>query len=74
MDPTWGQGQRALAHVERQPQRALGGHRPPDPLGRPLQAFKGLGLAALAGLDRAEQGAACVELHLPDPHVVQDVR
>ena len=68
-----GHRQGAIADVDRQQQLALGVHRDPDPLGRTLQALDGLGLADLAVLDRAEQGKQLIELHLPDPHVVQDV-
>jgi hypothetical protein len=73
MDHTWGQGQRALAHVHRQPHLALGVHGPPDPLRRPLQTRERLGLTALAGLDRAAPGKACVPLPLSHPPVVPDV-
>src|SRR5262252_3411603 len=68
-----GHCQGAIPDVERQQQFALGVHRCPDPLGRPLQALDGLSLADDTVLDRAEQGEEFIELHLPDPHVVQDV-
>ena len=62
-----------FADVDRQQHLALGVHRDPHPLGRPLQALDGLGRADLPVLDRTEQGKELIELHLPDPHVVQDV-
>ena len=73
MDHALGHGQRALAHVDRQHQLALGVQGHPDPLGRPLQALDGLSLADLAVLDRAEQGKQLIELDLLDAYVVQDV-
>ena len=73
MDHALGHGQRAIADVDRQQQFALRVHRHPHPLGRPLQALDGLGLTDLAVLDRTEQGKQLIELHLPDPHVVQDM-
>jgi hypothetical protein len=66
-------GERALPDVDRQQQFTLGVHRHPDPLGRPLQSLDGLSLADLAVLDRAEQGKEFIELHLPHPHVVEEV-
>jgi len=68
-----GQGQGAIADVNRQQQLALGVHSHPDPLGRTLQALDGLSRGNRAGLDRAEQGKEFVQLDLVDPHVVQDV-
>ena len=53
------------ADVDCQQQLALGVHRTPAPLGRPRQAFDGLG--------RTAEGKHLIEVHLPDPHVVQDV-
>ena len=38
-----------------------------------LQALDGFSLPDLTGLDRAEQGKEFIELHLSDPHVVEDV-
>jgi len=55
-----------VADVDGQQQLALGVHRHPDPLGRPLQALDGLGLADRAVLDRTEQRKHLIELHLVD--------
>src|SRR5215471_16007424 len=38
-----------------------------------LQALDGFSLTDLTGLDRAEQGKEFIELHLSDPHVMQEV-
>src|SRR5262249_40177906 len=73
VDHALGQGQGALPDVERQQPFALGVHRCPDPLRRPLPALDGLSLADYPVLDHAEQGEECIAWHLPDPHVVQDV-
>ena len=66
-------GQRAIPDVDRQQQLALGVHRDPDPLGRTLQALDGVGLADLAVFDGAEQRKEFIQLHLPDPQVMQEV-
>jgi hypothetical protein len=66
-------GQRAIPDVKREQEFALGVHGDPDPLGRTLQARDGFGRADFTVLGRAEQGKQFIELHLPDPHVVQDV-
>jgi hypothetical protein len=73
MDHALGRGQGVIADLEREEQLALGVHRDSDPLGRPFQALDGFGRADFMVLDRAEQGKEFIELHLPDPHVVQDV-
>jgi hypothetical protein len=73
MDHALGHGQRAIADVNRQQHLALGVHRDPDPLGRPLQALDRVGFADRAVLDRTEESKQLIELHLLDPHVVQDV-
>ena len=68
-----GHRQGALADIERQQHLALRGHRHPDPLGRPLQAFNGLGRADFAVLHRPEQGIEFIELPLGDAHVTQEI-
>src|SRR5262249_1963738 len=73
VDHGLGHRQGALTDIERQQQLALRVHRHPDPLGRPLQAFHGLGRADLAVLHRAEQGIEFIELHLGDAHVTQEI-
>jgi hypothetical protein len=73
MDHALGRVQGVIADLEREEQLALGVHRHPDPLGRPFQALDGFGRPDFMVLDRAEQGKEFIELHLPDPHVVQDV-
>jgi len=50
-----------------------GVHRHPDPLGRPLQPLDRLGLTNRAVLERTEQRKHLIELHLLDPHVMQEV-
>src|SRR5215472_4420042 len=73
VDHTLRHGQGTIPDVDREEQLALGVHRDPDPLGRPLQAFNGLGRADLAGLHRAEERKHLIELHLVDADVVQEV-
>ena len=73
MDHTLGHGQGTITDLEREEPLALGVHRHPDPLGRPFQALDGVGRADFMVLDRAEQGKEFIELHLPDPHVVQNM-
>jgi hypothetical protein len=73
MDHTLGHGQRAIPHVNRQQQFALGVHGDPHPLGRPLQTLDGLSRADLPLLNRAEQRKQLIELHLSDPYVMQEV-
>jgi hypothetical protein len=46
---------------------------PPYPVRRARQALDRLGVADLASLDRAEQGKELIQLHLCDPHVMQEV-
>ena len=64
--------QRAITHINGQQQCALRVHSGPDPLGRTLQTLDGLRLTDLAGLHRAKQGKEFVQLHLPDPYIMQD--
>src|SRR5262249_7765992 len=66
-------GQRAPAHVDRQKQFALWGHRHPPPVRRARQKLERLGLADLARLDCPEQGIEFIELHLCDAYVVQEI-
>src|SRR5215831_16056970 len=66
-------GERAIADVECQQQFTLGVYGDPDPLRATLQALDGLSRTALTLLDRAEQRTQLIQLHLPDPHVVQEV-
>jgi hypothetical protein len=66
-------GERALPDVERQQQFTLGGHGDPDPLRGTLQALDGFGRTALAVPDGAEQRKQLIQLHLPDPQVMQKV-
>src|SRR5215510_8911203 len=73
VDHTLRHSQGAVADVDGQQQLALGVHRDPDPPGRPLQAFDGVGRADVASLDRAEQGKHLIELDLRDAYVVQDI-
>src|SRR5215813_1612686 len=73
VDHTLRHGQGTIPDVDREEQLALGVHRDPDPLGRPLQAFNGLGRADLASLHRTEERKHLIELHLVDAYVVQDV-
>jgi hypothetical protein len=73
MDHTLGQGQRALAHVDRQQQLALRVHSHPHPLGRPLRALDSLGRVDLPVLHGTEEGKQLIELDLPHTHVVQEM-
>jgi hypothetical protein len=73
MDRALGQGQGAIADVERQQQLTLGVHRDPDPLGHTLQALDGFDLTDPTSLDCAEQSKQLIELDVRDTHIVQDV-
>jgi len=73
VDHALGHRQRTVPDVEPKQQFTLGVHRHPEPLGRPLQALDRFGLADLAVLDRTEESKQLIQLHLPDPHVMQDV-
>src|SRR5262249_4307166 len=66
-------GQRALAHVERQPQFTHGSDRGPYPVRGARQALDSLRLADLTRLDGPEQGIEFIELHLGDADVVQEI-
>ena len=73
MDHPLGQGQGAVPDVDRQEQLGDGIERCPHPVGRAGQAGDRFGLAELAGLHRAEQSKEFVQLHLGDPHIVQEI-
>src|SRR5262245_49007573 len=73
VDKALGHRQGTTADVDREEQFALGVHRDPDPTGRPLQALDGFSRTDRTVLDRAEQRKHLIELHLLDPHVVQEV-
>jgi len=68
-----GHRERALPDVDRQQQFTLGVHGDPDPLRRTLQARDGLSRTDRTVFDCAEEGEEFVQLHLLDPHVVQDM-
>jgi hypothetical protein len=73
VDHALGHRQGAIPDVDRQQQFALRVQGHPDPLRRPLQTLERLRLTDRTILDRAEQGEEFIELHLPDPHVVEDM-
>jgi hypothetical protein len=73
MDDALRHGQRPVTDVNHQHQFALRIDRAPDPSGRAGQTLNRLGFTDLARLDLAEQGKEFVQLHLRDPHVVEEM-
>ena len=66
-------GPRALAHGDRQQERGDGVDRGPHPLRGTRQPRDGVRLPYGTGFDRTEPGKECIELHLCDVDVLEDV-
>ena len=73
MDYALRHGQRPVPDVDGQEQLGDRINRHPHPVRRARQAFERLGLRDRAGLHGTEQGIEFVQLHLGDPHVMEEI-